>query len=55
MVMGQKGAMWMLQYETFLSHKKLGHVIQVGFDATLPNMEAAVLAVGTEDIKIKAK
>ena len=38
--------MRLLQYKAFLSHKKLGHVIQPGFDATLPATEGEILAAG---------
>ena len=52
---GQKGAMWMLQYEAFLSHKKLGHAIQSEFDNALPGTETEALTVGTDNEAIKAK
>ncbi len=52
---GQKGAMWILQYEAFMSYKKLGHVLDAGFDATLPAKELTPLVTGTNDMAIKAK
>ncbi len=52
---GQKGAMWILQYEAFISHKKLGHVLDAGFDATLLAKESTPLVTGTNDDAIKAK
>ena len=52
---GQKGAMWMLQYKAFLLYKKLGHVLQPRFNATLPTTKAEVLVVGTNDVAIKAQ
>ncbi len=52
---GQKGAMWILQYKAFLSHRKLGHVLQPGFDEMFPAAKSTVLRVGTDDAAIKAK
>ncbi len=47
--------MWILQYKAFLSHKKLGHVIQSGFNNMLPGTETEALTVRTDDEAIKAK
>ena len=52
---GQKGVMWILQYKAFMSHKKLGHVLEPGFDAMLPANKSTPLVAGTNDAAIKAK